>query len=209
MHCSVHVTAWIQPFCSWTTVLSLCWDVCLPVQGAAAAAAAAFGAAPLGQWSCSALPSSLHAQRSQPECGNMQLLVPQEIPAGKWRVAYLKVARSISHSFSPLTPRWASNDITARQKSQFNIVPEVFPLPLPFFILKTFRGSALCLCTALMAIRKLFKGLSRMHITNRFVLAAWTEWISLLRCSPLLSYKSPIFSSTTLLMFLHRFKLCK
>lgn len=62
------------------------------MQEAAAAAAAwreglgwaAFGAAPLGQWSSSALPSSLHAQRSQPECGNMHLLVPQKIPTGKW-----------------------------------------------------------------------------------------------------------------------------
>lgn len=129
----------------WTALLSLqclpsrCMPACARGCAAAAAAAAAqrgvlgragFGEAPLAWRSRSALPSSPPAQRSQPACGNVLLLVPQKIPAGsrKKEGASSGVSLSTSHSFSPLTQRWVSSDTTARQKNQFNITPEILPL---------------------------------------------------------------------------------
>lgn len=134
MHCFVHVTAWIQPFYSWTTVLSLSWLLlrCMPACARGWCCCmergpcwAAFGAAPLGQWSrsaCSGKPAWMW--KHAPTC-------PTENPSTKMEGAFFWVSLSTSHIFSPLTQRWASNDITARQKTLFNITPEVFPLPLP------------------------------------------------------------------------------
>lgn len=192
MHCPVHVTAWIQPFYSWTTVFSLWWLLlrCMPAcargccRCCCCCCCCCVGRGSwLGcLWGSSPWAMEQFCTPQQPACPEKSAWMwkhaptcPTENPNRKMGGAYSRVSLSTSHIFSPLTQRRASNDTTARQKSQFNITPEVFPLPLPFFILTTFRGLASCLCTTFTSIRKKFKCLSWMHVTNWFLLATWTE----------------------------------
>lgn len=185
MHCSVHVTAWIQPFCSQTTVLSLwclllhaclckCLLLLLLLHGERALAGLLLGQLPLGSGAVLHSPAACMLREVSLNLETCTYLSNRKSQQENRESILQSITFHIPLFFTS-DPKMSQQWHNSETEKPVQLLPEVFPLPLPFFILATFKGSALCLCTTLTAITNFFKCLSRMHITNRFLLATWTE----------------------------------
>lgn len=174
-----------EPLCShWA---GCCWDACLPVQEAAAAAwreglaGLPLGQLPLGNGAGLHSPAACMLREASLNVETCTYLSHRKSQHKNGGSLLLSITFHITHFFTSdpkMGQQWHNSE--TENPVQHYTRSLSFAPPLNF-IPTTFRGSALCLCTTLMATSKLFKCLSRMHITNRFLQATWTEWISLLR----------------------------